>query len=167
MTTPQSVLALLFCINLVNYVDRQVLFSLLPLIKADMGVSDAKLGALASAFMLVYMCAAPLVAWRADRGSRVPWIVGGIGLWSLATGLGGLARSYVQLFLARALVGVGESGYGAVSPSFVAEHFPKEKRGGALALFSMAIPVGSAIAARATAPLGALPSWKPIVASST
>lgn len=145
MTTPQSVLALLFCINLVNYVDRQVLFSLLPLIKADMNVSDAKLGALASAFMLVYMCAAPLVAWRADRGSRVPWIVGGIGLWSLATGLGGFARNYVQLFLARSLVGVGESGYGAVSPSFVAEHFPKEKRGGALALFSMAIPVGSAL----------------------
>lgn len=145
MTTPHSVLALLFCINLVNYVDRQVLFSLLPLIKADMGVSDAKLGALASAFMLVYMCAAPAVAWRADRGSRVPWIVGGIGLWSFATGLGGFARSYVELFFARALVGVGESGYGAVSPSFVAEHFPKEKRGGALALFSMAIPVGSAL----------------------
>lgn len=145
MTTPNGVLALLFCINLVNYVDRQVLFALLPLIKADMGVSDAKLGALASAFMLVYMCAAPLVAWRADRGSRVPWIAGGIGLWSLATGLGGFARTYTQLFLARALVGVGESGYGAVSPSFVAEHFPKERRGGALALFSMAIPVGSAL----------------------
>ncbi|TBR20145.1 MFS transporter [bacterium] len=145
MNGPRSVLALLFCINLVNYVDRQVLFALLPLIKADMGVSDAKLGALASAFMLVYMCAAPAVAWRADRGSRVPWIAGGIGLWSLATGLGGLARGYTQLFLARALVGVGESGYGAVSPSFVAEHFPKEKRGGALALFSMAIPVGSAL----------------------
>lgn len=142
---PKAVLGLLFCINLVNYVDRQVLFALLPLIKADMALSDARLGALASAFMLVYMCAAPMVAWRADRGSRVPWIAGGIGLWSLATGLGGFARNYAELFLARALVGVGESGYGAVSPSFVAEHFPKERRGGALALFSMAIPVGSAL----------------------
>lgn len=143
--TPRSVLLLLFCINLVNYVDRQVLYALLPLIKAEMLLSDAALGALASAFMVVYMCAAPLVGWRADRGSRVKWISGGIALWSLATGLSGLARSYTQLFCARALVGVGESGYGAVSPSFVAEHFPKERRGGVLALFSMAIPVGSAL----------------------
>ncbi|MBI5596181.1 MAG: MFS transporter [Elusimicrobia bacterium] len=143
--SPRSVLLLLFCINLVNYVDRQVLYALLPLIKSEMLLSDARLGALASAFMVVYMCAAPLVGWRADRGSRVKWISGGIALWSLATGLSGLARNYVQLFAARALVGVGESGYGAVSPSFVAEHFPKERRGGVLALFSMAIPVGSAL----------------------
>ncbi|MBI3298518.1 MAG: MFS transporter [Elusimicrobia bacterium] len=142
---PRTVLGILFAINLVNYADRQILFVLLPLVKAELAVSDAKLGALASAFMVVYMCAAPVVGWFADRGSRVKWIAGGIGLWSLATAFSGLARGYGQLFAARALVGVGESGYGAVSPSFVAEHFPKERRGGVLALFSMAIPVGSAL----------------------
>ncbi|MDE2292939.1 MAG: MFS transporter [Elusimicrobia bacterium] len=143
--TPAAVLSILFGVNLLNYVDRQVLYAVMPLLKADMHLSDARLGALASAFMVVYMCAAPAVGWLADRGSRVKWIAGGLGLWSLATGLSGLARGYAQLFSARALVGVGESGYGAVSPSFVAEHFPKERRGGALAVFSMAIPVGSAL----------------------
>jgi MFS family permease len=143
--TPQYVLGLLFAINLVNYVDRQVLFAVLPLLKSDLSLSDARLGMLASAFMLVYMCAAPLVAYRADRGGRTIWISAGIALWSAATFLSGLARGFGQLFMARAAVGVGESGYGAVSPSFVAEHFPKERRGGVLAVFSTAIPVGSAL----------------------
>ena len=143
---PMYVLGLLFAINLVNYVDRQVLFALLPLIKTDLSLSDARLGLLASAFMVVYMCAAPLVAYRADRGgSRTTWISAGIALWSAATFLSGFARNYAQLFVARASVGVGESGYGAVSPAFVAEHFPKERRGGVLAVFSTAIPVGSAL----------------------
>lgn len=145
MRTASGTLALLFAINLVNYMDRQVLYALLPLIKEDFSLTDAQLGALASAFMAVYMCAAPPIGWRADRGSRVGWISWGIGLWSVATFFSGLARTYGQLFAARAAVGVGEACYGSVAPPFVAEHFPKERRGGALAVFSMAIPVGSAL----------------------
>ncbi|MFA5139989.1 MAG: MFS transporter [Elusimicrobiota bacterium] len=145
MSSPRSVLALLFLINLLNYADRQVLYSLFPLIQGEMGVNDFALGRLGSAFMLVYMCAAPVVAHWARRGRRKDWIAGGLAFWSLATLFSGLSRSYAQLFAARSLMGVGESGYGAVSPAFVAEHFPKERRGGALAFFSMAIPVGSAL----------------------
>ncbi len=138
-------LGLLFTINLVNYLDRQVLYSLMPLIKTDLGLTDTQLGALASAFMIVYMCAAPFIGYWADRSVRKNWISYGIGIWSLATFASGLARTYTQLFAARAAVGIGESGYGSVSPSFVAEHFPAEKRGRVLAIFSMAIPVGSAL----------------------
>jgi len=90
--TPYRVLGLLFCINLVNYIDRQVLYALLPLIKVDMNLSDAQLGMLASAFMLVYMCAAPPVGYLADRGTRKNWIAAGIGLWSLATFFSGLCQ---------------------------------------------------------------------------
>lgn len=141
------VLALLFCVNLVNYLDRQILYALLPLIQGEMGFSDAQAGALASAFMAVYMCAAPCVAYFADRGrAGRAWLISvGLVFWSAATFFSGLARSYASLFAARAAVGVGESGYGAVSPSFVAEHFPKPRRGWALAVFSAAIPVGSAL----------------------
>ncbi|MEK9144516.1 MAG: MFS transporter, partial [Elusimicrobiota bacterium] len=131
--------------NLVNYVDRQIVYALLPLIKADLGVSDARLGALASAFMLVYMCAAPPIGYLADRSSRPRWIAWGVAVWSVATFFSGLCRTYAQLFLARSAVGIGESCYGSVSPSFAAEHFPPEKRGRVLAFFSMAIPVGSAL----------------------
>ncbi|HAH07249.1 MAG TPA: MFS transporter [Elusimicrobia bacterium] len=139
------VLGLLFCVNLVNYVDRQALYALLPLLKEEFGASDAALGALASAFMVVYMCAAPPIGYLADRTRRAAWISWGLVVWSGATVLSGLSRTYAQLFAARAAVGIGESCYGSVAPSFVAEHFPKERCGRVLALFSMAIPVGSAL----------------------
>lgn len=145
ISSPRAVLALLLAVNLLNYVDRQICYALLPLISRDLSLSDAQAGSLASAFMIVYMLAAPPVAWLADAGGRRPWIAGGVALWSLATGAAGLARGYWSLFFSRAAVGVGEACYGAISPSFIAERFPAESRGRALALFSMAIPVGSAL----------------------
>src|SRR5205814_1063557 len=92
-------LAVLFTINLLNYLDRQILYSLLPLLKAELGASDARLGALASAFMVVYMCAAPPIGYLADRTQRRGWIASGLALWSGATLLSGLSRNYRELFL--------------------------------------------------------------------
>lgn len=157
---PGGVLGLLLCVNLVNYLDRQILYSLLPLIQADLGLSDVEAGSLASAFMVVYMLAAPPIGYLADRGGRRKWIAGGIALWSLATATSGLARTYAQLFAARAAVGIGESCYGAISPSFVAEHYPPRRRGRVLALFSMAIPVGSALGYVAGGTLGQHWGWR-------
>ncbi len=92
------------------------------------------------------MLAAPPIAWLADTRGRRPWIAGGVALWSVATGAAALATGLRRpCSSSRAAVGVGEACYGAISPSFVAERFPPEKRGRALALFSMAIPVGSAL----------------------
>lgn len=145
IASPRGVLALLLAVNVLNYVDRQVVYALLPLIQRDLALSDVQAGSLASAFMVVYMLAAPPIAWLADTRGRRPWIVAGVSVWSLATGAAGLARGFASLFASRAAVGVGEACYGAISPSFVAERFPPEKRGRALALFSMAIPVGSAL----------------------
>ncbi len=141
----RSAFGVLLVINLLNYLDRQILYALLPLIKAEFSLSDARLGALGSAFMLVYMCAAPPIGYWADRSSRTRWIASGVALWSLATLLSGRAANYAQLFLARAAVGIGESCYGSVSPSFIAEYCPPERRARVLAMFSMAIPVGSAL----------------------
>ena len=95
-------LGILLVINLLNYLDRQVLFALLPLIKAEFGSTDTQLGALASAFMLVYMCAAPPIGYLADRTSRKGWISFGVAFWSLATVFSGLARRYGQPFAAPA-----------------------------------------------------------------
>lgn len=138
-------LGVLLVINLLNYLDRQVLYAVLPLLKIELSATDAQLGALASAFMVVYMCAAPVIGYLADRSSRVAWIASGVGVWSVATMFSGLAGTYRQLFVARSAVGIGESSYGSVSPSFAAEYFPKNQRARSLAIFSMAIPVGSAL----------------------
>ena len=158
--TARNVLGLLLCVNLFNYLDRQVLYSLLAPIQSELRLSDTQAGSLASAFMLVYMFAAPPIAYLADRGGRVFWITIGIALWSLATAFSGLASSYAALFAARATVGIGESCYGAISPSFVAEHFPASRRAFALALFSMAIPVGSALGYVAGGAIGEFWGWR-------
>ncbi len=145
ISTPRGVLALLLAVNILNYVDRQVVYALLPLIQGDLHLSDVQAGSLATAFMVVYMLAAPPIAYWADSRGRKPWIAGGAALWSVATGAAALAGGFASLFASRAAVGVGEACYGAISPSFVAERFPPERRGRALAVFSMAIPVGSAL----------------------
>jgi len=160
ISTPKGVLALLLSVNILNYVDRQIVYALLPLISADLKLTDAQAGSLASAFMIVYMLAAPPIAWIADSRGRKPWIAGGVAIWSVATGAAALAGSFLTLFLSRTAVGIGEACYGAISPSFVAERFPSEKRGSALAIFSLAIPVGSALGYAGGGMLGEAIGWR-------
>jgi MFS transporter, Spinster family, sphingosine-1-phosphate transporter len=138
-------LAILAGINLLNYLDRYVVAALLPDLKRAMHPSDFELGMLMSGFLIVYMLAAPLFGRLGDRGSRPRPIAIGVFLWSLATGLSGLARSYAQLLLARAVVGIGEAAYGTIAPSLLADFFPRSTRGRAFAVFNMAIPVGAAL----------------------
>lgn len=158
--TAKRVLALLLAVNLLNYVDRQILSALLPAIQLDLALSDAQAGSLASAFMVVYMLAALPIGYVADRWGRPFWISTGLALWSLATAASGLARGFAGIFAARAAVGIGESCYGAVSPAFVAEHFPPERRGRILAYFSAAIPVGSALGYVLGGALGQAWGWR-------
>jgi MFS family permease len=145
MRSASRLLWLLFAVNLFNYIDRQILFSVFPAVKADLHLSDTQLGLLASAFMWVYLSVAPVFGVLADRRSR-PRLMGlGVGTWSLATALSGMVRSYGQLLFGRALVGVGEASYGSVAPAMLSDAFEPAHRGRALAVFSMAIPVGSAL----------------------
>ncbi len=160
ISSPRGVLALLLAVNILNYVDRQIVYALLPLISGDLNLNDAQAGSLASAFMLVYMVAAPPIAWLADSRGRKPWIAGGVALWSVATGAAALAKTFPVLFATRALVGIGEACYGAISPAFVAERFPPERRGTTLAIFSLAIPVGSALGYAGGGLLGTAIGWR-------
>jgi len=138
-------LGLLVAVNLLNYIDRQVLFAVFPLIKIDLRLSDTALGFLGSAFMLSYLLLAPLFGWLGDHWSRIKLASGGLVVWSLATALAGFAPGYRTLLAARATVGVGEASFGTVSPGLIADFFPKERRGQILAFFYVAIPVGSAL----------------------
>jgi len=138
-------LGLLLAVNLLNYIDRQVLFAVFPLIKIDLQLSDTALGFLGSAFMLSYLLIAPLFGWLGDHWSRTRLAAGGLVVWSLATALAGFAPGYRTLLAARATVGVGEASFGTVSPGLIADFFPRERRGQILAWFYVAIPVGSAL----------------------
>lgn len=139
-------LGVLTAINLLNYLDRYVLSAVASdLQAAPLSLSDAQLGQLQSAFMLVYMVAAPVFGRLGDSGSRTRPIAIGVGLWSLATVLSGLAQNYSQLVIGRAAVGIGEAAYVAIAPALLSDLFPQNRRGWVLSLLNMAIPVGSAL----------------------
>jgi len=152
-------LGLLLAVNLLNYIDRQVLFAVFPLIKVDLNLSDTALGFLGSAFMISYMLFAPLFGWLGDSWSRTRLASGGLIVWSLATALAGFATGYRTLLAARATVGVGEASFGTVSPGLIADFFPKESRGRILAWFYVAIPVGSALGYLLGGVLGQAYGW--------
>jgi MFS transporter, Spinster family, sphingosine-1-phosphate transporter len=139
-------LSVLTLINLLNYLDRYVVSGIVPDLKAaPLGLSDSQIGLLTTAFMLVYMATAPIFGALGDRGSRTRPIAVGVFIWSLATILSGFAANYAHLLAGRALVGIGEAAYVAISPALLSDCFPRSQRGRVLSVFNMAIPVGAAL----------------------
>ena len=138
-------LLLLAGVNLLNYLDRYVVSALVESLRAEFSLSDFRLGVLMTSFMVVYTLASPLFGALGDRGRRPVLLAVGVGIWSCATVLSGFATGFVSLLLARAAVGVGEAAYATISPSLIADHFERARRGRAFALFFAAIPVGSAL----------------------
>jgi MFS transporter, Spinster family, sphingosine-1-phosphate transporter len=140
-----TALGVLTAINLLNYIDRYLVPPLVPELERAMRISHEQAGWLWPAFMVVYMVAAPVFGAWGDRGSRTRPIAIGVAIWSVATVLSGLARSYPQLYASRALVGVGEAAYAAIAPALLADYFVASARGRVYAVLNMAIPVGAAI----------------------
>jgi MFS family permease len=136
---------LLCLINLANYIDRFLVVALAPLIAADLGLSDGDQGWLLGAFVIVYTLASPPCGWIADRIARRYVIGTAVGLWSVATAAASRAPTFKLLFGLRGAVGVGEAGYNAAGQALLVDLFPKERRNKVLALFSAAVPIGSAI----------------------
>src|SRR5947207_13393685 len=118
-----------------DYVDRQVIVSLFPYLKAEWNLSDKQLGALVSVVSVTVAIGAVPVALFADRVSRVKSIVAMATLWSLATVSCMWVRGYSQLLAARSVVGLGEAGYGSVGAALIASHFPARLRGALMAGF--------------------------------
>ncbi|MGN6507240.1 MAG: spinster family MFS transporter [Tepidisphaeraceae bacterium] len=138
-------LLLLLLINLMNYVDRQILSAVEHPIAQEFGVTATDTGWLATAFLLSYMVFAPLFGVLADRMSRWVIVGGGVVLWSLASGGSGAVHTYTLLLVMRLLIGIGEAAYGPVAPTIISDLYPIESRGRVLAWFYAAIPVGSAL----------------------
>ena len=142
---PRTALALLTALNLLNYIDRSVLFAVQDLVKAEFHRSDAAFGLLTSVFFIFYMCAAPFMGPLSVRFSRKWVIVAGALLWSFATLLTAVTHSFNQLLIRHTLVGIGEASFVILSPTFVADMFPVATRGRVMGVFYLAIPVGTAL----------------------
>ena len=142
---PRTALALLTALNLLNYIDRSVLFAVQDLVKAEFHRSDAAFGLLTSVFFIFYMCAAPFMGPLSLRFSRKAVIIAGAIVWSVATLLTAVTHNFNELLIRHTLVGIGEASFVILSPTFVADMFPEDKRGRVMGVFYLAIPVGTAL----------------------
>ena len=151
MTTPRftskqkRTLTILTSINFLNYIDRDIIFGLVPIIQARFGVSYSQAGLLNTVFSIVHsVCTLPL-GWVADRCSRRKVICYGVLFWSLATFLSGLAPTFRSLLLARGLVGVGEAAYAPAATAIITGSFPRRVRARVQGVFDLGMFVGGAI----------------------
>jgi len=141
-----AVLAMLVLAYTFNFIDRQIVGILAIPIKEDLGLSDGELGLMGGlAFALFYTSLGIPVAMLADRFNRSWIMTGALFVWSLMTAVCGFAQNFWQLFAARLGVGIGEAGGVAPAYSLISDYYPEERRARALSIYSIGIPVGSAL----------------------
>ena len=139
------VFAMTFALMLFDYIDRQIVVSMFPHLKAEWDLSDKQLGALVSVVATVVALGTVPIALLADRWSRVKSIVVMATIWSLATIGCGFALNYTQLFAGRAFIGLGEAGYGPAAGALLASLFPVRMRATVLGGFIAAGALGSVL----------------------
>lgn len=155
------ILFILVVVYTFNFIDRQILSILAVPIKAELGLSDTQIGLMSGlAFALFYATLGVPIAMFADRTSRVRIMAIALSLWSAMTAVCGLAQNFLQLFLARLGVGVGEAGGVAPAYSIIADYFPPRERARALAVYSLGIPIGSALGIVLGGILAELLDWR-------
>lgn len=145
-----AILALLTGLNLLNYIDRYIVAAVLKNIQAPpeaggLGLSNLQGGLLATAFLLGYFVTSPLFGARADKHRRVGLIAAGVIMWSAATVATGFARSFTEIMIARVIVGIGEASYATLAPTIIDDITPVDRKSRTLAVFYLAMPVGSAL----------------------
>lgn len=155
------VLAMLLLVYTFNFLDRQILSILAVPVKTELGLSDSQLGALGGiAFALLYSTLAVPLAMVADRTSRTWVITVSLAIWSGFTALCGTAATFLQMFLFRLGVGVGEAGGVAPSYAVISDYFPSSERARALAIYSLGIPLGSAAGVMLGGYIAAMIEWR-------
>ncbi len=114
-------------------------------IKRDLKLSDAQLGWLGSAYIVVLSLAALPLGVIGDLRSRRSVITLGVTVWSASTAAGGFVRKFWQLFTCRALVGFGEAGYGPASQAIIAQYYKGGRRAFAIGVYSVGMALGGVL----------------------
>jgi len=154
-------LAMLLLVYTFNWVDRQILSILAVPIKADLHLSDTQLAALGGlAFAILYSLLGVPLALLADRTRRTWVIAGSLVVWSGFTALCGACGSFATMALCRLGVGVGEAGGVAPSYALIGDIFPAEKKARALSIYSLGIPLGSALGILFGGYIAAMVDWR-------
>lgn len=160
MTYPWRLVAILWFVAFLNYIDRQVIFTLFPLIRADLHLTDVQLGWTSSAFLWVYAIASPMTGYLADRFGRTRLLVSSLALWSLVTLLTGQARNLTELLIARAAMGASEALYLPAALALIAGHHPESTRSRATGLHYSGIYAGIILGGFGGGWVGANYGWR-------
>lgn len=156
-----TLLAALMLISAISQIDRILPFILAEAIKTDLGLSDTQIGLLTgAAFAVCYTLLSLPLARMADRGSPRLVLLGCLLVWSAMTALGGLATSFLILALTRFGVAFGEAGGMPAGHALIARQVRPERRGLALGLFSMGIPLGTMVGFAAGGTMADTVGWR-------
>lgn len=154
-------LGFLTVLNVLNFVDRQLIASLAPLLIAELGLTRAQIGLLAGfSFVVFYSLMGLALGAAADRVSRPRLMAAGLALWSLMTAVSGMARSFMQLAVPRALVGIGEATLTPAALSMLADVFPLRRLGLATGIYYAGIPIGLALSLIIAASIAPRYGWR-------
>jgi MFS family permease len=155
-----AVVGMLWFVCFFNYADRQAIFSVFPLLKKEMGLSDIQLGLVGSAFMYVYALSGPFAGITGDKFSRKTLILGSLLFWSAITLCTAFAQNYWHLVVIRALEGFGEAFYFPAALSLVADYHGKDTRSRALALHQSSVYAGTIAGGAVSGYMGEHYGWQ-------
>lgn len=139
------VFVLLFLLYMFDYIDRSVVTSMFTSIERDWGITHTQSGMLVSAVYWAIVILTFPVSILVDRWSRTKTIGIMAIMWSFATALCALTGNFVQLFMARLLIGIGEAGYAPGGSAMISGLYPIERRARMMGIWNASIPLGSAI----------------------
>src|SRR5256714_5465339 len=154
------VVAMLWCVCLFNYADRQAIYSVFPLLKSQMGLSDIQLGIVGGSFMWVYAAALPFAGIIGDTFSRKTLILGGLIFWSLITLATALSRNFWALVIFRGLEGLGEAFYFPASMSLISDYHSPRTRSRAMSFHQSSVYVGTIAGGTAAGFLAQKYGWR-------
>jgi MFS family permease len=155
-----AVVALLWLVCFFNYADRQAIYSVFPLLKTEMGLTDVQLGVVGASFMWVYAAAAPLAGIIGDRVARKTVVVSGLVFWSLVTVATALSTQYAHLVVCRALEGLGEAFYFPASMSMLSDYHGAGTRSRAMSIHQSSVYAGTIAGGTAAGVMGQAFGWR-------
>lgn len=153
-------LAILFAINTLNFFDRQILGAVGEAVRREWSLGDTALGALGTAFTLLYAAVGVPFGRLSDKYARTHILAAGVFVWSLLTVASGVARNFWQLFVVRLGVGVGEATCSPAANSLIGDLFPTAQRGRAISIFMLGLPIGVGLSNAVSAMIAQAWGWR-------
>ncbi|HWC97755.1 MAG TPA: MFS transporter [Candidatus Sulfopaludibacter sp.] len=154
------VVALLWVVACLNYLDRQVIFSVFPLLRAEMRLDDFQLGLLSTVFLWVYGLASPFGGYLADRAGRRKVLILSLAIWTTITLLTGYVRNFQELLIARGLMGLSEACYLPAALALISDLHGKSTRSRATGIHQSGLYAGIAFGGAIGGWMGERHGWR-------